>query len=160
MQKIILIVLSMIFFSCQNQEKIKTVIKYVKVKEKTEQTSNQIDTIKSKFDCYDGSQLEMNMCSANELTYYDSILNVKYKIIIQKLDKQIIEEVNLQENSSENLKKIIIESQKIWIKSKESNRNVIQFQYNGGSMLPFAKNSQTIIDTKERIKFLEELLLE
>ena len=38
------------------QEKPKTIIKYVK------ETSTN-DSVNKKFDCYDGTQLEMNICS-------------------------------------------------------------------------------------------------
>jgi uncharacterized protein YecT (DUF1311 family) len=156
MKKLLLLIPCVSIISCQNNEKTKTIIRYVKIND-SKQTKNNKLKDSSKFNCYDGSQLEMNVCSSEELEYYDSILNISYKKLIQKIDNNITEEIKFQEHYSENLKKSIIQSQKDWIKFKESNRNIIEKSYNGGSMLPLAKNSQTIKDTKERIIFLNNL---
>lgn len=150
MKNTIFSLFTIVLISCNKQEKPKTIVKYIKVKE----TSTK-DSIYKKFDCYDGNQLEMNECSADELHYYDSILNVKYKKIIQELNQQIEEEKQYNENFRFNLKAKLVESQKIWIKLKESNRDVYDKYYDGGSIRPLIKNTQSIKDTKDRIDFLD-----
>lgn len=146
---------TILLISCNKQEKPKTIVKYIKIKE-----TPTNDSISKKFECYDGSQLEMNQCSADELHYYDSILNLKYKVVINQLNKDIKEEIQYKENYNFILKKSLIESQKIWIKLKESNREVYEKYYNGGSIRPLVKNTQTINDTKDRIEFLDNFISE
>ncbi|MFV7236864.1 MULTISPECIES: lysozyme inhibitor LprI family protein [Flavobacterium] len=151
---IFIIFLSIFIFSCNKKQETKIITRHIKVKDSTKEKS---DSIPNKFDCYDGSQTEMNVCSANELIYYDSILNVRYKYLIKKIDTEIKDDY---ENYNLRLKTSIINSQKNWIISKEKNREVFDIEYEGGSILPLAKNTQTIRDTKERIIFLEYFIHE
>ncbi|MES2864672.1 MAG: lysozyme inhibitor LprI family protein [Bacteroidota bacterium] len=153
MKNTIFLLFTVLLISCNKQEKPKTIVKYIKVKE----TSTK-DSLYKKFDCYDGSQLEMNICSLNEFRYYDSILNVKYKAVINQLDKEIKEEIQYKENYSSKLKIELVKSQKEWIKLKESNMAVYNEYYNGGSMRPLAINTQGIHDTKDRIEFLDNFV--
>jgi uncharacterized protein YecT (DUF1311 family) len=155
MKNILFLLFTILLISCNKQEKPKTIVKYIKVKE-----SPTNDSVNKKFDCYDGSQLEMNICSLKEYEYYDSILNVKYKAIISQLDKGIKEEIQYKENHSSKLKTELVKSQKDWIKLKESNMDVYNEYYNGGSMRPLAINTQAIHDTKDRIEFLDNFASE
>lgn len=151
MKKIFLLLFTVLLISCHKEQKPKTIVKYIKVKEETTK-----DSVNKKFDCYDGSQLEMNICSADELNYYDSILNVKYQKTINYLNIEIEKEKKFNENYYFNLKTELVQSQRNWIKLKENNREVYEKYYDGGSIRPLAKNIQSIKDTKDRIKFLED----
>jgi uncharacterized protein YecT (DUF1311 family) len=148
---VFIISLSALMLSC-NMKQLQ--LQNIKVKNGIEENA---DSIANKFDCYDGTQTEMIFCSAKELIYYDSILNVRYKYLIKKIDIEIEDDF---ENYNLRLKTSIINSQKAWIVSKEKNRKVFDIEYEGGTILPLAKNRQTIIDTKERIKFLDYFINE
>ncbi|MCJ1805940.1 MULTISPECIES: hypothetical protein [Flavobacterium] len=52
-------------FSCQSKEHIKVITKEVIVKEKYNPIEQ--DSPNPLFDCYEGSQLDVNICSSKEL---------------------------------------------------------------------------------------------
>lgn len=95
------------------------------------------------FDCYDGGQYQMTMCSFKEYQYYDSLLNVLYKKVMKDIGPA--------------LKQQVLESQRSWLKMKNQNRDVIGNMYEGGSISPMLQNMQMRDDTKSRIHFLKKL---
>ena len=120
---------------------------------------NTIDTV---FDCYNGTQLEMNICSYNEFMYYDSIVNLKYKNLLNLINTRLKEEKEYQElfeyNQTLLLKETLISSQKVWNDLKNENTEIIKILYEGGSMKPMVINIQAINDIKNRIEFIEKLI--
>lgn len=116
------------------------------------------------FECSDGGQLGMNVCSLEEFKYYDSILNVRYSKLMDHLNltlKEYSEYKNDELNEYEQLKnhkETIIKSQRAWLNMRLANEEVQRQMYEGGSMQPLAINRQATIDTRFRICFLEELL--
>ena len=114
------------------------------------------------FECYDGSQQEMNICSRNEYLYYDSILNEKYSKLLEvlnaKLDRQSSYEYKFEYEATKEYINKITQSEKDWIKLKLSNAEVTGSYFEEGTMGPLIVNHQLIIDTKDRIVFIEHLL--
>lgn len=116
------------------------------------------------FDCYDGSQAEMNMCSYNEYRYYNSLLTVRFKETTDQIktdmesykDMLTESEVEIYEQQISSLER----SQEAWLKFREENASVLSYQYYGGSIEPLMVNTQRIRDTKERLMFLDDLLEE
>ncbi|NLR95049.1 lysozyme inhibitor LprI family protein [Flammeovirga agarivorans] len=114
------------------------------------------------FDCYDGSQTEMTICSLEEYQYYDSILNVKYKDLMNILNSRIKEYSEFDDDFELkqviSFKNLIIESQKSWIILRHKNEKIKELMYQGGSMCAMAMNMQLTHDTKKRIEFIDELI--
>lgn len=114
------------------------------------------------FDCYDGSQTEMNICSLKEHQHYDSILNVKYKELMNVLNTRIKEyskfDDDFESKEAESFKNSIIESQRSWIVLRDKNKKIKELMYIGGSMCAMAMNIQLTHDTKKRIEFIDELI--
>jgi uncharacterized protein YecT (DUF1311 family) len=113
------------------------------------------------FDCYDGSQLEMNVCSQKEFQYYDSILHAEYNHLISSLDSNIAITATYPDNFEYKemleLKNTIISSQKAWSILRDKNSEVLRVKYEGGTMQPLVINNQMTTDTKNRIKYIREL---
>ena len=120
------------------------------------------DTDSLRFDCYIGTQLEMNLCSSKEFHYYDSLLNTTYQSLIRKIDLEIKEALDFDDDSEMNLlkdsKQVIINSQRHWIKQRDYNEKIWAEIYKGGSMMPLVVNVQATRDTRQRIDFLKQLL--
>jgi len=57
----------------------------------------------------------------------------------------------------ENLRDAIVSSQKSWIELRNRNSEIMGLKYKGGSMEAMARNIQIIADTKNRIKFIDEI---
>ncbi|MEL6558541.1 MAG: lysozyme inhibitor LprI family protein [Bacteroidota bacterium] len=114
------------------------------------------------FDCYDGSQLAMNICSMNEYQYYDSILNETYMKLMTILKEHLQEASKFNDQSElielQDYQKSIIESQKNWIIQRDLNAAIQADNYQGGSMAPMVTNQQRTKDTRHRIEFLTNLL--
>ena len=114
------------------------------------------------FDCYDGSQTEMTICSLEEYQYYDSILNVKYKelmnILNARIKKYSVFDDDFEVKEVESFKNSIIESQRSWIVLRDKNEKIKELMYLGGSMCAMAMNMQLTHDTKKRIEFIDELI--
>ncbi len=116
------------------------------------------------FDCYDGNQYEMNICSLTEFKYYDSLLQISYIKLITKYDN----ELKIQSNDIESfgylytkqLKESIITSQHSWETLRENNSKIQAQNYKGGTMAASMINRQKTFDTKERLFFINNLLSE
>jgi uncharacterized protein YecT (DUF1311 family) len=113
------------------------------------------------FDCYNGSQLEMNICSQREYHYYDSILQAKYNMLLSLLDSNLAITANYPEKFEYEetmvLKNSIINSQKAWISFRNSNAEVQGVKFEGGTMETMIRNNQMTTDTKDRIKWVRAL---
>lgn len=114
------------------------------------------------FDCYDGSQTEMTVCSLQEYQYYDSILNVRFTQLMNIVNTRLKEysemDIDFEFKEAELFKNSIIESQKSWIVLRDKNKNIKELKYRGGSMCSMAMNIQMTNDTKKRTEFIEELI--
>ncbi|ANQ49752.1 DUF1311 domain-containing protein [Flammeovirga sp. MY04] len=128
---------------------------------KSIESKNQFQKINERIDCYNGSQLEMNICSLKEFEYYDSLMNKVYNELMVKLDHQsdIVShyENKIEYNELKSYKLSIIESQKNWMLQRELNALILSKKYSGGTIEVLEMNKQRIIDTQERIQLLEKL---
>lgn len=146
--------LTMLMLSCDSQSLKTSNEPVIKSEEKRK------DTLL--FDCFDGSQLEMNICSLNEFEYYDSILQNRYFKLINMLDSNLVITQQYKDlfeyHEEKNLKEAVIISQKYWTKLREQNSNILKLIYKGGTMENMVVNQQLTIDTKNRIRLIEELI--
>jgi uncharacterized protein YecT (DUF1311 family) len=126
--------------------------------------TKDIDTICETlvFDCYEGTQLEINLCSKKEFEFYDSILINKYNELIEIIDKRIENEKQFPDKFeyklTSNYKNAIVSTHNFWIEFRDKNAELKGMYYEGGTIQPYIMNKQLIIDTKNRIEYIEELI--
>lgn len=134
-----------------------------------------------KFPCDTGyTTLEINFCSGYKNQFADSLLNKLYKKILKSIDQDNIEttkEFNklklvkkktsadstyletLEKNIDQNkrLKASIISSQRIWLKLRQANSDIVYIFYEGGTgQTAFTIQADTE-EILERIKKLQKL---
>tara|TARA_Y100000813_G_scaffold85424_1_gene60587 strand:+ start:1922 stop:2398 length:477 start_codon:yes stop_codon:yes gene_type:complete len=116
----------------------------------------------------DAKQMEMNVCSYIQFTIADSILNAQYEFLINKEQSFYNEEKKYlkDENDSltlnilkqsENKINAIKQSKTDFITFRTSSCEIVEYQYQGGSMAPLAINYHALQLTVNQIKILEEL---
>lgn len=148
MKYLIIILSFLIFNSCKNKSNTDP-----------DQQDNRASTatehhVKFKnFDCYDGTQKEMNDCARREYKYLESLMNNCHNALITDLNQRIAEDTENQHIIL--LKDRYLNSQKHWINLRNKNSSLIRDQYNNGSMQTMAIYMQRITDTKHRIEFIE-----
>jgi len=151
--RILIIILLSSLLSCNNKE-----VKDITVK--PDCNKKDIDT--NRFNCYDGNQYEMNMCAYNEYKYNDSLLNIKYNKLINKLnsdiEKNLISKDSIEYKFFNDYKKKLIKSQRNWIKYRDTNAEIKGKLYDGGTMESLIFNNQLTLDTKNRVLFLNGLI--
>lgn len=101
------------------------------------------DDDNDRFNCGHCGQIQMNQMAAKEAAYYDSLLNVQYKIVMGNFGGAFKEQIR--------------ESQRTWLKMRDQNKEIKSKLYEGGSIAPFLYHKQVTEDTKNRIRFLEIL---
>lgn len=149
-----LVLLTLATFSCDSQ-KMKTSDK-LSTNLKEEGTDNLL------FDCYNGTQLEMNVCSLKELEFYDSILQNRINQLTIILDSTLLIESHYADSmeylETKDLKNAIILSQETWLELRNRNSQIIGLKYKGASMENMVRNQQMTKDTKDRIRLIEEII--
>jgi uncharacterized protein YecT (DUF1311 family) len=90
------------------------------------------------------TQFEMNQCAAEEYKEADLLLNKTYKRLMEVL--------------SEDSKTKVRETQRLWLKYRDSHCNFASEQYEGGSMQPMIHNGCLTDLTKDRTRELQSLL--
>ena len=117
------------------------------------------------------TQMEMNMCSAEKLHIADSILNLYYNQLIVYIDSLYKDELKISTNTTDKIEKeyllklknqkaAIIKSRKDFITFLNSTTDIIDYQYQRGSMRPMAENRYALELTINQIKILIELMNE
>jgi uncharacterized protein YecT (DUF1311 family) len=113
------------------------------------------------FECYDGTQSEMTLCSITEFNYFDSISNYRYQELMKIIDSRLADysdPSDLREyDATKSHLMAIKESQVAWGELVQKNKKIIELT-SGGSMFDMLVNRQLTEDTKNRILFLEKLI--
>jgi len=116
-----------------------------------------------------GTQMEMNICSAEKLHIADSILELYYNKLISYVDSEYTSELKTSKdttneyerkylNKLKNQKKAIIKSKADFEKFSNSTTDIVSYQYEGGSMEPMAVNDCALDITINQIKILMNLM--
>ncbi|MGL5415054.1 MAG: lysozyme inhibitor LprI family protein [Clostridium sp.] len=84
--------------------------------------------------------MEMNIESGKVYTMWDNKLNEIWKVLETQLPKSTMDSLRTKQNA--------------WIKVKESKKQEIQKEYEGGSMMPLMVNSAWSSMTEERCYYL------
>jgi uncharacterized protein YecT (DUF1311 family) len=129
-------------------------------------------------DSIDGNW-EANMCSGEKADFADSLLNRLYKEILRSLDKEIAkdqvalkrakantktpdkDEIRMRATDidhNQRLKQSIINSQRQWIKTRDTNLEVEQINCEGGSGCIAIVNQALVEETLDRIRKLESFV--
>lgn len=132
-----------------------------------------------KFPCDSGqTTLEINFCSGDKNRFADSLLNRLYKEILKNIDKDIAETNNemkklMQQKKKtgkdstdlavfkeeldyhKRLKSSIVTSQRIWLKQREANTEIVSISFEGGT----GRTAATIqADTEEILDRIKKLI--
>ena len=95
-----------------------------------------------------------------EYEYYDSILTIRYSSLINQIDQELEDQSKYPDpidfKRTSTYKESIVASQKKWLIMREANEEIVR-NYTGGTGAPAEINHQLIVDTKDRIDFLERL---
>lgn len=129
---------------------------------KGEEVDNEVEN--KRFDCYDGTQLEMNVCSLDEYEYYDSILEIKVTQLKKSMQLDLERYKKFSDQSEyENLlifDSTFEENQRKWLEYRDDNEALVGLEYEGGTIRPLMVNLELIELTKDRIRFVKSLLSE
>ncbi|MFA7275129.1 MAG: lysozyme inhibitor LprI family protein [Crocinitomicaceae bacterium] len=115
------------------------------------------------------SQLEMNICSYEKYSIADSILNDQYDTLLKYIDNQYQKEFEMFIDSNDIIQKDYLQNLKVQkesiIKSREdfkvfleSTVEILNAQYQGGSMRPMVVNMYSLELTINQIKILENII--
>jgi uncharacterized protein YecT (DUF1311 family) len=132
------------------------------------------------FPCDTGSgTVEINICSGAKAEFADSLLNRLYKKILRSIDKEIkVDQIALAKektlsktpdkdeisfhtksiDQNQRLKKAIINSQRQWIKVRDTNVEVAQINCEGGTSCIAITNDAYTGETLDRIRKLESFV--
>ena len=110
------------------------------------------------------TQADLNNCTYNEFKKADSLMTSVYNNLISLIGESIkeIESKDFPDKEYKDwysrLRNSIITSQEQWVKLRDSNSNIINIQYEDGSMRRMAINISATDDTYIRIKKLKEIM--
>jgi uncharacterized protein YecT (DUF1311 family) len=111
--------------------------------------------------CSEGGQQNMNYCFSKAVDTLKKIMNVKYTCITRFLDSKIkyySKNDTSQVSDYKKMKRIIISSQKIWVKLQAE--NVSFYEGGGGTITPMLVAQSLIMDLKDRLRRLDEFIKE
>jgi uncharacterized protein YecT (DUF1311 family) len=117
------------------------------------------------------TQLEMNVCAYKAFKIADSLLNNDYNLIINHLDKLYKEEVKnagaQPDQSTKDFidgilkqKQAVMNSMQSFAKHRDTMTRIIDLQYQGGSMRPFAVNNYALMITVDQLKVIKRMMEE
>ena len=93
------------------------------------------------------SQMEMNVQAYNDYKVADAKMSALYKKVLKTFTKATD-------------KKLLLETQRAWIKYKETHCKLVATAYEGGSIQPLISATCLTSITEARIKELEDLIEE
>ena len=117
----------------------KLVVSYPSIKAHLEEGDSTL------FDCYDGDRMEMTLCAAQEFRYYDDLLELEFAELMGQLEEG-------------EYKTAIKDSQAKWHQLRKANSEIIRINHSEGSMLTLMYHYQMLADTRNRLRFIQDLL--